>query len=239
VRGEDDRGGGVANDLARDGCAAVTTVAVQAPRAGWRPTGALVALTLGAFLYVTTETLPIGLLDPIARDLRVTVSRVGLLVTAYGLIVVLASIPLARLTRAVPRRVLVCGLLGLYVASALASAVAPGYGGLVVARVFTALSQALFWSVVVPVAAGLFPVEVRGAGAGGRVRRRVAGRGRGRAAGHLDRAAPPGSPASRSAGRWWTGGRGWRSCCRWRCRRWRCCCCSGRPGPGPRWCWSR
>jgi MFS transporter, DHA1 family, inner membrane transport protein len=76
--------------------------------------------------------------------------------------VVLTSIPLTHLTRAVPRRFLLCGLLGLYAASALAAALAPGYGGLVVARVVTALSQALFWSVVVPVAAGLFPVEVRG-----------------------------------------------------------------------------
>jgi DHA1 family inner membrane transport protein len=140
----------------------VTAVAVEAPRTPWRAPAALIALTLGAFLYVTTETLPVGLLDPIARDLRVTDSRVGLLVTAYGLVVVVSSIPLTRLTRAVPRRLLVCGLLGLYVVSALASAAAPGYGGLVVARVFTALSQALFWSVVVPVAAGLFPVEVRG-----------------------------------------------------------------------------
>lgn len=140
----------------------MTVVVVAAPRAGRRATGALAALTAAAFLYVTTETLPVGLLDPIARDLGVTDSRVGLLVTAYGLVVVVASIPLTRLTRAVPRRVLVCGLLGLYVVSALASAVAPGYDWLVVARVFTALSQALFWSVVVPVAAGLFPVEVRG-----------------------------------------------------------------------------
>ena len=80
----------------------------------------------------------------------------------YGLVVVLASVPLTRLTRAVPRRLLLCALLGLYACSALAAAAAPGYGGLVLARVVTALSQALFWSVVVPVAAGLFPAAVRG-----------------------------------------------------------------------------
>lgn len=66
------------------------------PRPAWRAPAALSALTLSTFLYVTAETLPVGLLDPIARDLGVTDSRVGLLVTVYGLVVVVASIPLTR-----------------------------------------------------------------------------------------------------------------------------------------------
>jgi MFS transporter, DHA1 family, inner membrane transport protein len=141
----------------------VTAVAARADqRVTGRAVAALAALTLGTFVYVTTETLPVGLLDPIARDLGVSDSRVGLLLTVYGLVVVVASVPLTRLTRTVPRRFLLCLLLGLYVVSALVSAAAPGYGGLVAARVVTALSQALFWSVVVPVAAGLFPAQVRG-----------------------------------------------------------------------------
>jgi predicted MFS family arabinose efflux permease len=127
-----------------------------------RPVPALVALTAGAFLYVTTETLPVGLLDPIGADLGVSAARVGLLVTAYGLVVVVASIPLTYLTRAVPRRVLLGTLLAGYVASSLGSALAGSYGTLVATRVVTALGQAVFWSVVVPVAAGLFPAEVRG-----------------------------------------------------------------------------
>ena len=127
-----------------------------------RPVPALVALTAAAFLYVTTETLPVGLLAPIGADLGVSEARVGLLVTAYGLVVVVASIPLTYLTRAVPRRVLLGTLLAGYVVSSLGSAVAGSYGTLVATRVVTALGQAVFWSVVVPVAAGLFPVKVRG-----------------------------------------------------------------------------
>jgi predicted MFS family arabinose efflux permease len=48
---------------------AVATPAASPPT--WRAPAALAALTLGTFLYVTTETLPVGLLDPISRDLRV------------------------------------------------------------------------------------------------------------------------------------------------------------------------
>ena len=140
----------------------MTGLALPAAPAIRRPVPALVALTAGTFLYVTTETLPVGLLTPIGSDLGVSAARVGLLVTAYGLVVVIASIPLTYLTRAVPRRVLIATLLAAYVASSLGSALAGSYGTLMATRVVTALGQAVFWSVVVPIAAGLFPAEVRG-----------------------------------------------------------------------------
>ena len=86
----------------------------------------------------------------------------GLLVTWYGLVVVVASLPLTQLTRRVPRRPLLSGLLGVFVLATWVSAAASSYWMLLGARVVTALSQALFWSVVVPTAAGLFPARLRG-----------------------------------------------------------------------------
>ncbi|HYN94889.1 MAG TPA: MFS transporter [Pilimelia sp.] len=124
--------------------------------------GALLALSISAFAYVTTEILPIGLLSLIADDLRSSPSAVGLLVTGYGLVVVLASVPLTRLTRRLSRRSLLTVLLGIFVVATCVSAVAPTYWLLLVARMLTALSQALFWSVIAPAAAGLFSPAVRG-----------------------------------------------------------------------------
>jgi hypothetical protein len=124
--------------------------------------GALLALAVAAFAYVTTETLPIGLLLLITADLDVSPSTAGLLVTYYGLVVVVASIPLTHLTRRVPRRLLLSGVLAVFVLTSWVSAAASSYGMLLAARVVTALSQALFWSVVVPTAAGLYPPRVRG-----------------------------------------------------------------------------
>ncbi len=123
---------------------------------------ALIALSLSTFAYVTTETLPIGLLPLIAKDLRSTTSAIGLLVTAYALVVVVASIPLTRLTRRLSRRLLLSILLGVFVVATCLSALAPNYWFLMSARMVTALSQALFWAVVTPAAAGLFRAEVRG-----------------------------------------------------------------------------
>lgn len=122
----------------------------------------LVALTLAAFSYVTTESLPIGLLPLIAKDLGTTASAVGLLVTGYGLIVVLVSLPLTRLTRRLPRRRLLCILLGVFVVATALSAIMWNYWLLMATRMVIALSQALFWAVVTPTAAGLFRAEVRG-----------------------------------------------------------------------------
>ena len=127
-----------------------------------RAIAAVASLGVAAFLYVTTETLPVGLLQSIGTELRVSPAQVGLLVTWYGLVVVVASIPLTYLTRRIPRRALLCSLLAIYVLTALGGALAANYGQLLGTRVATALSQAVFWSVVVPIAASLVPKRIRG-----------------------------------------------------------------------------
>ena len=128
----------------------------------WSAVAALIALTLAVFSYVTTESLPIGLLPLIAKGLDTSASAVGLLVTGYGLVVVMASLPLARLTHRLPRRRLLTILFGVFIISTCLSGLAWNYWLLMVARMLTALSQTLFWCLVTPVAAGLFRPEVRG-----------------------------------------------------------------------------
>lgn len=129
------------------------------PRRAW---AALLVLSVAAFAFVTTEVLPIGLLTVIAPDLHRSLSQVGLLVSGYAVVVVVASVPLTRLTHRVPRRELLCITLILFAASDAMAALASTYAVLACARVVTALTQALFWSVVSPAVTGLFPVAVRG-----------------------------------------------------------------------------
>ncbi|WP_127542190.1 MFS transporter [Actinoplanes sp. OR16] len=121
----------------------------------------LIALALSTFLYVTAETLPIGLLPLIAGDTGSTISQAGMLVTAYALVVVLSSVPLTRITHRIPRRLLLCALLAIFVAGNAASAVLDGYWPLLGSRIVVAMSQALFWSVVTPATAALFEARVR------------------------------------------------------------------------------
>jgi DHA1 family L-arabinose/isopropyl-beta-D-thiogalactopyranoside export protein-like MFS transporter/DHA1 family inner membrane transport protein len=134
----------------------------SAPVSHRRASAALVALSIGTFSFVTIEVLPIGLLTVIADDLARSRSSIGLLVTGYAAVVVLASLPLTRLTTRVPRRLVLGGTLAGYVLSTLVAAFAGTYAVLLGARLVTALSQALFWSIVAPAATALFAPEVRG-----------------------------------------------------------------------------
>jgi MFS transporter, DHA1 family, inner membrane transport protein len=127
-----------------------------------RSVAALLALALAAFCYVTVETVPVGLLSEIAADLDVSPSRVGLLVTGYSVTVAVLTLPLVKLTANVPRRPLLLVLMAVLVAATALSAAAPTYELLFAARVATAFSQAVFWGIVAPVAAGMFPAHVRG-----------------------------------------------------------------------------
>lgn len=131
--------------------------------AAWRKGAVVAALMLAAFTFNTTENLPVGLLPRMSEDLGVSLPRAGLLVTGYALTVVVVSLPLAHATRAVPRRHLLVVLLGLLAAASWASALdVVSYGPLAGARATTALAQALYWSVMGPVAVGLYPPERRG-----------------------------------------------------------------------------
>ncbi|WP_200216824.1 MFS transporter [Micromonospora coerulea] len=127
-----------------------------------RAGGALVVLSLTAFAFITTELLPIGLLTLIAPDLDQTRSQVGLLVSGYAVVVVLASVPLTRLTHRIPRRRLLGVTLVLFAAANAAAALASTYAVLAGARLITALTQALFWSVASATVTGPFPVAMRG-----------------------------------------------------------------------------
>jgi DHA1 family inner membrane transport protein len=116
----------------------------------------------GTFLYTTAEALPVGLLLPMAADLAVSPSQVGMLVTAYGAVVMVASVPLTALVRRVPRRWLLSALMAGFVVSTAITVFVSTFALILAARLAIAATHALFWAVVVPAAAELFPPALRG-----------------------------------------------------------------------------
>lgn len=129
-------------------------------------TAALGALSAAAFAYVTTETLPVGLLQGMSHGLHSSLVATGRLVTVYAAINVALSAPLAHVTKALPRKATICALMAVLVLTSLAAAAAPGYGWLMGVRVVTALGQAVFWSLVMPTAASLLPEAMTGRAVG-------------------------------------------------------------------------
>jgi predicted MFS family arabinose efflux permease len=117
----------------------------------------LLTLSTLIFMMVTSEFLPTGLLPEIARELKVTESQVGILVTVFAGTVVLTATPLAILTRRHSRKSIVLVVLFVFVLANVLAAVAPNYEVLVVARVIGGLAHGLFWSVVGAYSAHLVP----------------------------------------------------------------------------------
>ncbi|KQO60061.1 MFS transporter [Curtobacterium sp. Leaf261] len=87
------------------------------------PLFSLVVLAAMGFVLVATETMPAGLLPQIADGLHTGEGTVGLLISAYALGTVVATVPAITLTRGMPRKqLLVLGIVGLVVATAVTAA---------------------------------------------------------------------------------------------------------------------
>src|SRR5487761_1313451 len=115
----------------------------------------LAALATAAFVYVTAETLPVGLLPQLSAGLHVRPGAVGLLVTIYAAVAGLMAVPVTVLTGRLPRRQVVVGSVALLALSQLAMALAPNYPVVLAARVGCAFAHGVFWSVLAPVAGRL------------------------------------------------------------------------------------
>lgn len=117
----------------------------------------LLTLAGAIFVSVTSEFLPTGLLPDMAADLDVSLSTAGLLVTVFAATVVIATTPLAAITRSVDRKFLVVLVLFVIALANVLAAVAPTYELLVGARILCGLAHGLFWAVVAAYSAHLVP----------------------------------------------------------------------------------
>ncbi|MDN3020665.1 MFS transporter [Streptomyces sp. S.PB5] len=120
---------------------------------------ALLALAVGAFGIGTTEFVMMGLLPDVAADLDVSIPTAGHLVSAYALGVVIGAPLLAAVTARMSRRTVLIGLMALFIAGNAASALAPDYHGLLVARFVSGLPHGAFFGVGAVVATGMVAPE--------------------------------------------------------------------------------
>ena len=120
-----------------------------------RTWASLLLLACAAFAYNTSESFPVGLLPQISGDLGVRESTIGSLLTLYAVVVAVTVFPLVIATSGVARRRLVLITLAVLVASNLAMSVAPDFGWVLGARLVSATTHGIFWSVVAPTAAML------------------------------------------------------------------------------------
>lgn len=120
---------------------------------------AIWALSIGAFAICTSEFVIMGLLQEVAKDLNVSISQSGFLVTGYALGVVLGAPFLTPFLVGLKRKAVLIGLMLLFTVGNVACAIAPDYNTMLIARVFTALAQAAFFGLGAVVAIRLVKPE--------------------------------------------------------------------------------
>lgn len=128
----------------------MTNDAKAAPATGASPDRrarlTLALLAAATVAIVTTETLPVGLLPQMAAAFGVAEGQIGLMVTVYGLVVVVGAVPLSLLIAKVPPRTAVLGVLGVFVVSIAATAASADLSIALAARVVGGAAHAVFYS---------------------------------------------------------------------------------------------
>ena len=112
----------------------------------------LIGMTVSAFIFNTSEFMPIGLLTDIAKSFEIMEAKAGMLITVYSWIVMLLSLPLMILVSRIDYRRLFMGTVAVFGICQVLTVLSNSYGMLMVSRIGVACAHAIFWSIASPIA---------------------------------------------------------------------------------------
>ncbi len=118
---------------------------------------ALIGLTLSAFIFNTSEFIPIALLTDIGNDFSMTEADAGMLISVYAWVVMVLSMPLMMLTSKMEMRRLLLGVIAVFTLFQVLSYLSASFGMLMFSRIGVACSHSIFWSIVSIIAVRIVP----------------------------------------------------------------------------------
>ena len=113
----------------------------------WLP---LIGMTFAAFLFNTSEFMPIGLLSTIAEDFVMTEAEIGRIVSIYAWVVMILSMPLMVMASRYGLRTLILSTLAVFILSNSLASIATDFWTLLGARLVPACAHAIYWSIATP-----------------------------------------------------------------------------------------
>ncbi|MGF1801508.1 MFS transporter [Vibrio gigantis] len=123
-------------------------------------------LTLAAFAIGTAEFVIAGILPQIATSLSITEGQAGYLISAYALAIVIGGPILTIYLARFNKKVVLIGLMALFIIGNVLSALAPSYPLLLASRVIAGLVQGPFYGIGAVVATNLVSEKMAGRAVG-------------------------------------------------------------------------
>ncbi|OPG01481.1 MFS transporter [Microbispora sp. GKU 823] len=128
---------------------------------GW---AGVFAVATATFTVVTSEMLPVGMLTPIGRTLRIGEGTAGLTLTVTGLVAAVAAPLITPAAGRLDRRVLLWALMLLLAVGDFMAAVADDFAVMMAGRVLIGLAMGGVWPVAASLAPRLLPARSAGTG---------------------------------------------------------------------------
>lgn len=122
---------------------------------------ALAGIAVAAFVFNSSEFMPVGLLTDIGKTFGTNEATTGMLVSVYAWAVMLLSVPLMIIATRLDFRRLLLVVIVVFLVGQVLTSLSTSYWMLMAARMVVACAHSVFWAIAAPIAVRLVPKNKR------------------------------------------------------------------------------